>query len=154
MGGLTSSRHSTRFIIGVGINMSKINEFRTELYLRLPDAAKKYVLVFEGGPLTSREKPWFRTFLTDSDAGMVGIFMISDQCYDSRWRETILLAIERSVVSQRIISLNEISGNTFSDQMEKVAAVPIKTRKKRGRPKVEKTPVAPPKRKRGRPKKN
>lgn len=134
--------------------MSKINEFRTELYSRLPDTAKNTVLVFEVGRLTSREKPWFRTYITDSDSGIVGVFMISEQCYDSRWRDTILLAIEKSISSQRIISLNEVSGNTFSDQMEKAGAIPMKTKKRRGRPKAEKVPVAPPKKKRGRPKKN
>ena len=132
--------------------MSKINEFRTEMYRRLPAAAKDHVLIFEAGKITSQEKPWFRTFLTDSDQGAIGVYLVSERCYDEKWRETILLAIEKSVVNQKVISLNDAGGNTFQEQMDRATAVP--TVAKKGRKEAAKGKVETPKRKRGRPRKN
>ena len=130
--------------------MSKINEFRTELFQRLPVGAINQVYVFETAKITSLGKPWMRTFLTDSDQGPIAVYLISEQCYDDKWKETILIGIERSVLSKRVISLNEAGGNTFEEQISKADSTPTVAKKRRSRP--AKGKVEAPK-KRGRPKK-
>ena len=112
--------------------MSKVNDIRTEIYKKLGVRAKKSVFIFDAGKLTSQGKPWFRTVITDSDQGPIATFLLSDGCFESQWKDTIIQAILASAQSHRVISLNDTgSGETFTDQIEKANATVYKSNNKR-----------------------
>lgn len=129
--------------------MSKINDFKNEVFEKLGKEYEKSISIFEIGEFTRNEKPWFSTFVTDSDQGTLVVFMISTFCYTTSFRMIVIDAIIES--SQKYCGLapsKKRSRKTDSELTERelpskhtrrvARATTSEKSKKRGRPKGSK----------------
>ena len=112
--------------------MSKINDFKAEVFKKLGTEYEKSIFIFEIGKLTRNKKPWFSTFITDSDQGSLIVFMISTLCYITEYREIVIEGIITS--AQKYCGLapsNKKSKKTNSELTERELPPTRKKRMKR-----------------------
>ena len=73
--------------------MTRLKELQDEIYRQLGDKAKKSIFIVECGNLTAKKRPWYRTFITDSDQGPIITILISSKWYDDEYRPKVIKAI-------------------------------------------------------------
>ena len=86
--------------------MSKITQLRDAVIKELGTSLSRKVIILDGGNLTTNELPWIRTMLTDSDQGNVGIFIVSDLCFDDEYFDRVVSSIIQSIRNHNIVKFS------------------------------------------------